>query len=187
LANLANGVEIPMLPQAEKVYQQNQANGLKDMSSAQCLPHGIPAAMLLPNLPFKIVQTPGLILMLFEEFVNYRQIFTDRRELPAIVNPSWYGYSVGRWDKDSLVVETRGFNNRTWLDLGGHTHSTAMRMTERFRRTDFGHMDIELTIDDPETFVKPWSVKMPFVLFPDTELLEYVCENEKSIVHMVGK
>jgi hypothetical protein len=186
LADLANGAQIPLLPPAEELYRLHQANGLKDMSSTRCLPHGVPGSMLIRNLPFKIIQTPSEVVILFEEFLDYRQIFTDGRDLPRDPNPSWFGYSVGAWEQDTLVVRSIGFNDRTWLDLAGHVHSEALQMTERFRRINVGHMDIDVTIDDPKTFTKPWTVKLPFELFPDTELMEYVCENEKDASH-IGK
>ena len=187
LANLANGTDIPLLPHAKEFYEQQQANGLKDMSSARCMPHGVPGSMLIRNLPFKIIQSPGLMVILFEEFVDYRQIFTDGRGLPQDPNPSWFGYSVGTWEQDTLVVRSVGFNDRTWLDLAGHPHSEALHITERFRRRDFGHMDIDVTIEDPKTYSRPWTVKLPFELFPNTELMEYLCENEKDAGHIVGK
>ena len=186
LPNLARVAEIPMRPEAERQYREAQATRLKDMSSLQCFPHGVPGSMLVRNLPFKIVQAPGVVLMLFEEFVDYRQIFTDGRALPTDPNPTWYGYSVGEWQPDSLVVRSLGFNDRTWLDLAGHGHSEALRTTEVFRRPRFGHMDVEVTFDDPKTFTRPWSATLPFELVPDTELLEYVCENERDARHSIG-
>lgn len=183
----AGGTEIPFLPEAEAVYKTRQANNRKDMPSTRCLPHGVPGSMLIRNLPFKIVQTTGLIVILFEEFDDYRQIFTDGRDLPKDPNPSWFGYSVGRWEQDTLVVRSIGFNDRTWLDQVGHPHSEALQITERFRRRDLGHMDVDVTIDDPKMYSKPWTVKLPFELFPDAELIEYLCENEKDAGHVVGK
>jgi hypothetical protein len=133
------------------------------------------------------VQTPAVTLMLYEIFVAYRQIHTDGRALPARRDPSWYGYSVGRWDADAFVVETVGITERTWLDDSGYPHSDDMKITERIQRADFGRMTIEFTFDDPKTYTRPWSVTVPFELMPDTELLEYVCENEKDLAHMPAK
>jgi hypothetical protein len=115
-----------------------------------------------------------------------RTIFTDGRGLPEEMNPTWLGYSVGRWEGDTLVVTTAGFNDRTWLDFSGHPHSEALRTTERFRRRDFGHMDFEMTIDDPKTFTRPITLKAVKTLSPDTELLETICENERIAPHLVG-
>ena len=143
--------------------------------------------MTLPPYPFKIVQTPNLTLVLYEIFVNYRQIHTDGRSLPVERHPAWFGYSVGRWEQDTFVVETVGINDRTWLDDSGYPHSDVLKITERMQRLDFGRMEIEFTFDDPKAYTKPWTVKVPFELMPDTELLEYVCENERDAKHMVGK
>ena len=135
----------------------------------------------------KIVQTPRLIVILYEDLA-YRQIFLDGRPLPPDPNPNWMGYSVGHWEGDTLVVESAGFNDRTWLDFAGHGHTEALRMIERYRRTDFGHMDLQVTIDDPQAYAKPWTVSAGGTLAADTELLEYVClENEKDQQHLVGR
>jgi hypothetical protein len=135
----------------------------------------------------KVVQTPALLVVLYEDLA-YRQIFLDGRELPKDPNPSWMGYSVGHWDKDTLVVESLGFNDRTWLDFGGHPHTEALRMTERFRRVDFGHISVQVTISDPGAYARSWSIATSMNLAADTELLEYVCtENEKDRSHLVGR
>jgi len=183
----AEGIDVPFRAAAQALYKQRVDNQRKDIPSAQCLPHGVPGSMLIGNLPFKILQTPGLVVVLYEEFLDWRQIFTDGRAFPEDTNPSWFGYSVGRWDQDTLSVRTIGFNDRTWLDLDGHPHSDALHVTEAFHRHDFGHMDVQVTIDDAKMYTKPWTVTLPFDLLPDTELLEYVCENEKDAAHLVGK
>src|SRR5207248_1996181 len=136
----------------------------------------------------KIVQTPGLILMLNPD-LTYRQIFLDGRTLESAPNPSWMGYSVGHWDKDTLVVESFGFNDRTWLDHDGHPHTEALRTTERYRRRDFGHLDIEVTLADPKAYAKSWTVSVKAELAPDTEMIEFVCgeKNATSLEHWVGK
>lgn len=135
----------------------------------------------------KIIQTPEFIAFLYEDLA-FRQIFLDGRQLPQDPNPTWMGYSVGHWDGDTLVVESSGFNDRTWLDFAGHGHTEALRMTERYRRRDFGHMDLQVTLDDPKAYAKPWTVSASGTLAADTELLEYVClENEKDRVHLVGR
>jgi hypothetical protein len=126
------------------------------------------------------------VIILYEALTTYRQIFTEGRSLPQDPNPTWMGYSVGRWDGDTLVVRTSGFNDKTWIDIAGHPSTEALLVIERFRRRDFGHMDMEITIDDPKAYTKPWTVTIAAVLKPDTELLEFVCnENEKDLQHMV--
>ena len=125
--------------------------------------------------------------MLYESYNHYRQIFTDGRPFPLDPQPTWLGYSVGKWDGDTMVVDSMGFNDRTWLDDGGHPHSEELHVIERYRRRDFGHMDLQLTIVDLKAYTKPWSVNMKLELLPDTELLEWICVNEKDTAHIVGK
>jgi len=118
----------------------------------------------------------------------YRQIFTDGRELPQDPNPTWWGYSVGHWEGDTLVVQSAGFNDRSWLDYSGHPHTEELRVTERFQRRDFGHMQLQMTLDDPKTFTKPITIALGVNFGPDIEMLEFVCnENDKDSVHMVGR
>jgi len=137
--------------------------------------------------PRRSFQTPSLIVILMEE-LTYRQIFLDGRELPKDPNPSFMGYSIGHWEGDTLVVESNGFKDTLWLDLAGHPHTESMRIAERFQRTDFGHMRIDETIDDPKTFTKPFTIYINASYYPDSELLEYVCvEGEKDSTHLVGK
>jgi hypothetical protein len=169
----------PFLPWARALHEQRQKTLGVGAPTERCLPHGIPDAMLTRTLPFKIIQTPGVTIILFEEFNNWRQVFTDGRGLPADPQPAWLGYSVGSWDGDTFVIRTAGFNDKSWLDAGGTPHTDALETTERLRRTDFGHMEIEFTFDDPKTFTKPWSATVKFNLLPDTELLEFHCDNEK--------
>jgi hypothetical protein len=187
LANLAvDGVDVPFRPEAAALYKRRQETNGIGRPTERCLPHAVPDAALVPY-PFKIIQTPQQLVLLFEPFIDYRQIFTDGRGLPKDPQPTWMGYSVGRWDGDSLVVDSTGFNDQTWLDDGGHPHSDALHVVERFRRTAFGRMELEITIDDPKMYTKAWTAKVPYMLVPDTELIEYVCENEKDLAHMVGK
>ena len=128
------------------------------------------------------------MIILYEAFGLYRQIFMDGRELPKDPNPSWMGYSVGKWDGDSLVVETSGFNGKTWLDQAGHPATEALKVTERLRRPDFGHLQIHVTINDPKAYTKPWTVTEGMQLLPDTDLLEFVCnENNRDLPHLVNK
>jgi hypothetical protein len=182
---MASGETISMLPWAEALFKQRLASFGAGRPSERCLPHAIPDAMIVGN--FKIVQDPGLFLILYEEFARFRQIFTDGRTLPAEMSPAWFGYSIGRWDGDALVVDSKGFNDLSWLDDAGHPHTEAMHTIERFRRRDFGHMEIQLTVDDPKAYIKPWTLTMQFQIMPDTELIEDVCENEKDAQHAVLK
>jgi len=137
--------------------------------------------MLTRTLPFKIMQMRGATVILYEEFNNWRQIFTDGRPLPKDPQPAWLGYSVGSWNGETFVIETAGFNDRSWLDAGGTPHTEALRTTERLRRIDTGHMEITFTFDDPKAFTKPWSATVSFNLLPDTELREHHCDNEKWV------
>jgi hypothetical protein len=135
--------------------------------------------------PFKIVQTPTVIALLYELDNNFRQIYVDGRSLPKDLNPTWGGYSVGRWEGDTLVVDAAGFTDRTRLDVAGHPHSEALHIQERFRRRDFGHLDVTITIDDPVMYTKPFTVKATEILLPDGDVLETVCnENEKDGAHL---
>ena len=171
-----NGEEIPFRPSALALYKQRLARESTGSPSERCRPKGIPAPML-PPVPFKIVQNPGLTVILFEEFNRFRQIFTDGRPRPKVGFPSWWGYSVGQCDGDTFVVDTVGFNDKTWLDKVGHPHTEALHTIERFHRLDFGHMQLELTIDDSKAYTKAWTVRIPFEFVPDIELMDDACEN----------
>ena len=187
LNNLAaDAPGLQLLPWASKIYQERQENHGMGRPSERCIGHGLTDAEALP-VPFRIVQNPGVTFILFESYNHWRQIFTDGREHPKDPNPSWFGYSVGKWEGNTFVVDSIGFHDRSWLDDGGHPHTEDLRVTERFQRRDFGHMQIQFTVDDPKTYTKPWSATVPYALLPDTELLESICENEKDAVHMVGK
>jgi hypothetical protein len=145
---------------------------------------GFPLADLLSE-PIKIAQAPRLTIVLYEAGYLHRQIFTDGRTLPKEFDlPAFLGYSAGHWDRDTLVVETAGFNDKTILDIAGHRHSDALRVTERFHRRDFGHLDVEMTFDDPKTFTKPFTIKIPHELVPDNDIFEMFCENEKDRAHL---
>jgi hypothetical protein len=185
-AYFLNGIDIPWQPWAKAVYEQRLANNQLDNPESRCLPRGLPKADAFDI--HKIVQTPGLILVLYEYQTTFRQIFTDGRPLPKDPNPTWMGYSVGHWDGDTLVVESRGFNGKAWMSGRGNPTSDALHLTERMHRRDFGHMDIELTIDDPKAYTRPWKAELHPELIPDTELIEFVCEeNERDLRHLVGK
>ena len=179
--------EVPLQPWAAALFKQRGADLSKDFPYTRCLPPGVPMISSFPA-PWKIIQNPGLIAILYENSMTYRQIFTDGRVLSKDANPSWMGYSVGHWEGDSLVVETTGFNDKTWLDFLGHPHTDALRVIERFHRRDFGHMDVQFTFDDPKAYTMPWTVKIDPVLLLDGDLFESVCnENEKDLSHLVGK
>jgi hypothetical protein len=179
---LPAGVEAPMLPQAAAMYKRRVETFGYNRPMTFCMPHGVPDAMTVVGLPFKILQMPGVTVLLFEEFHKYRQIHTDGRQLPIDPDPAWYGYSVGRWEGDTFVVETAGFKEGSWLDNSGHPHTDALRTTERFRRINFGRLEVVATIDDPKAYSRPWtSQTMGFVVQPDTELLEHLCENNRSL------
>jgi hypothetical protein len=182
---MPDGAQIRMKPEAETLYLHRR-NVLKGggRPSQECLPHSIPDSML-PGVMFKFVQIPDETIILFEEFNHFRQIFTDGRALPVDPQPAWWGYSVGRWDGNAFVVTTSGFNDRSWLDDTGHPHSEALRTTERFRRIDFGHMEMQVTIDDAQTYLAPFTATVRLELVPDTELIENICENEKDSDHIV--
>ena len=170
---------IPLRPWARAVFEERQRSFGAGAPSEQCLPKGVPEAMLAP-MPFKIVQGRDLTVILFEEFNRFRQVHTDGRSHPSSPNPSWWGYSVGRWDGDDFVVQTEGFNDETWLDKAGHPHSEKMRTVERFRRLNVGTLNLEVTIDDAEAYTDLWTAVIRFRLLPDTELLEDACENERD-------
>jgi hypothetical protein len=143
------------------------------------------------GVPFKIVTTPAVTIMLLEgpyPMSTFRQIFTDGRRLPPDPQPTWLGYSVGRWEGDALVVDTSGFNDRGWLDtMKALPQSEALHVIERFRRLDVGHLEVRITIDDPKVYTSSWSATMIANLLPDTDLIEAVCENERDVAHLQRK
>jgi len=172
-----------VLPWAEGVRQQRVQDFRKDSPLAHCWPVSVP--FLNFRGMSRMVQTPGLMVILYESPNSpHRTIFTDGRDLPKDLNPTWLGYSVGRWEQDTLVVSTAGFNDRGWLDVGGHPQTETLRLTERFHRRDFGHLELEVTFDDPKSFTKPFTLRMEKTYQPDTVLLEDVCENERDSSHL---
>jgi hypothetical protein len=175
LTDLSAGTQILLQPEAAALYKQRLASKGQGRPSEQCLPRGVPSMMMSRAHPWKIVQAPGVVIILFHESLHYRQIFTDGRPFPADPSPTWLGYSIGRWDGDALVAETIGLIDETWLDDGGHPHSDALRVTERFRRRTAGTMDVDVTIDDPKAYAKPWTVTVRFELVRNAELGEDVC------------
>jgi len=180
--------EAPFQPWAKALSQQRQDNLHKDDPLARCMPPGVPRINTIA--PFKIVQTGQLIVVLYETSANsaFRQIFTDGRPLPKDPQPTWLGYSTGTWEGNVLKVDTIGFNDRGWIDTAiGHPQTEALQVIERFRRSDLGHMEIAVTIDDPRAYTKPWTANLKVHLMPDTELMEMTCENSRGLEHLVGK
>ena len=183
--NILGNQPVEMLPWAREVYAKRSVGFAKDSPESNCLPSG-PTSGLFGMAPVKFIQTRNLLVLLYEDAPT-RQVFLDGRPLPKDPNPTWMGYSVGRWDGDTLVIETTGFNDRTWLDLSGHPHTEALRVIERFRRLDTGRMQLSMTFEDPKAYTRPWTIAMDVQLAPDTELLEFVCnENEKSSSRYTG-
>lgn len=180
-ARFARPDNVPFQPWAREFQKKVADSFSSGRTSERCLPSGIPQQMLVPGLPFKIVQTPGLVLTLFEEFIDYRQIFTDGRAMPEVGKTSWFGYSVAQWEGDTLVVNSTGFTDQPWLTNDGYPRTEQLRLTERYRRTTVGTMDVQFTFDDPGACTKPWTSSMRFELVPDTEIIEAVCENEKYV------
>ena len=172
-------------PWAEELFLQRARDSRKDSPLARCLPVSVPFHNFF-NLT-RIVQTPALTLIVYESPNSpHRTVFTDGRELPKDPNPTFLGYSIGRWDGDTFVIMTAGFSDQAWLDSAGHPVTESLRITERLHRRDFGHRDFEMTIDDPKAFTRPFTMKATRLLAPDTDLLEDVCENEIDKRHMSG-
>ena len=178
--------EDPTRPEGAAILKQRRESHGKDNPTSRCLPGSIPFTLLI--LPFKIVQSSQQIVILFEHYDPPRQIYLDGRKLPKDPDPSWLGFASGKWEGDTLMVESTGFNSNTWLDGSGHPRSESLRLTERYHRRDFGHMDIDVTVDDPKYYTRAFTVRLPFHLIPDTDVLEAVCaENEKDRVHVDGR
>ena len=177
--------DAPIRPATAELTRRNAERRGTDNPPTRCLPQGLPRADVFNYAPFKIIQTPGVIAVLYEVDNTHRQIYTDGRKLPVDPQPSWLGYSVGRWEGDTLVVDSAGFNDRSWLDLSGHPHSEDLRIQERFHRRDFGHMDLSITIEDPKMYTRPFTIKVTELLVPDSDILESICnENEKDRTHL---
>ena len=175
------------LPWAQKLLEERAANNNKDAPGAHCLTRGITAAGAL--FPYELVQTPARLVMIFEDDIpSHRTVYLDGRGHPKDPNPDWMGHSIGHWEGDTLVVDTIGFNDKSWLDNVGHAHTERLHVTERIRRPDLGQLEIEFTIDDPGAYSKPWIIKRVADLDTRDEIGEYVCtEGERDAVHMVGK
>src|SRR3954467_7237974 len=180
---LPKGELLPLQPSAEKVARERLS---KDDPEALVLPTGVPRQA---PYPWRIVQTSTHMFFLFEGNIHsYRQIFLDGRKHPADPDPTWYGHSIGRWEGDTLVVDSVGFNDKFWFDFAGHPHTEQLHVVERFRRPDLGHLDIEATITDPGAYTRPFTMYGHSVLQQNAELFEYICnENNQDVSHIVGK
>lgn len=178
---------LPYQPWAADIVKARRAENGKDDPTTHCMPGGI-AKLHTSALLRKVIQTPGLIVFLAERNASYRQVYTDGRPLPADMNPTWNGYSTGHWDGDTLVIETRGFLDGQWLDRSGSPLTDAAKMTERIRRPNYGTLEVQLTVDDPKAYTKPWTIQLNQAIVLNTDLLDYIClENEKDSSHLVGK
>jgi hypothetical protein len=175
---------LPFQPWAAELHRQRAASNSIDNPDAHCLPLGV-MQLHTHGQPRKMVQAPGVIVIIYEANAGLRQIFTDGRPLPADAEPWWFGYSTGKWEGDTLVVESVKFRDLGWLDVEGSPLTESGKIIERFRRPDFGHLEIEVTIDDPKAYTKPWTATENVRLRPDTELIEFICnENSKDRDHM---
>ena len=184
-AHLKGG--LPYQPWAAELVKTRRSEQRVNDPMSRCVPIG-PIRLHTWNGPQKLVQSHGLLIIMNELDTTFRQIFTDGRALPADPNPSWNGYSSGKWEGDTLVVHTNGFRDHMWLDATGNPMTDAAQITERFRRINFGHLEIEITVDDPKAYTKPWTVKIAQVIQLDTDLLDFVCaDNEKDISHLSNK
>jgi hypothetical protein len=174
---------VPFQPWAKTQYDE-RASGARwrEDPDANCLPQGVPKVLLAPA-PWRVVQTPGIVFFVHEAFNLWWQAFLDGREFldNPDIQPTWHGYSTAKWEGDTLVVDSRGFNGRVWLDQLGKPSTDALHVTTRFHRKDFGHLDIGITIDDPKAYTKPWGTTVQVGLLPETQLMEFIClENEKD-------
>jgi len=183
---MKSGDAVPFQPWAEALFKERRANDSRDDPTARCIVGGVPRSDFV-GYPFKILERPDMVVILYEAVHSYRQIFTDGRALPKEPNPAWFGYSVGRWEGDVLIVESSGFNDNVWLDNAGRPATDMLKVTERFVRKNFGQMDIEITIDDPKAYAKPWSVTQQLAFQPDTELLEYICNENNKYFEIIPK
>jgi len=172
---------LPYQPWAAELVKQRFS---KDDPHVRCLPDNPPRTWGMPHLT-KAIHTPRLLVLLYEVNAMYRQIFIDGRPQPDDPNPSWNGYSTATWDRDTLVIETTGFRDDLWIDMNGAPLTSAGKMTERLRRPNFGTLEVEITVDDPKAYTRPWTVSIKEGLEIDTELIDEIClENEKSWQHM---
>jgi hypothetical protein len=177
---------VPFKPWAEELWKWRFDTFGRDDPAAYCIVGGVPRVNLIPY-PFRIISVPGRVVVLYEIFFAWREIMTDGRSLPIDPTPTWMGYSVGQWEADAFVVRSSGYNGRAWLDTDGRPTSDALKVTERFRRKDFGHMDLEITVDDVKTYTAPWTIMVPLTFQADTELLEYVCNENNKYQELLPK
>jgi hypothetical protein len=179
---LKPGDTLPIQPWAAKLAQERMS---KDDPEANCLPAGVPR---MAPYPWKIVQTPSLIVFLYEGNIHtYRQVFMDGREHPKDADPTWYGHSTGKWEGNTLVVDTVGFNDRFWFDFAAHPHTEKLHVIERYRRPDLGRLDFDVIIDDPGAFTRPFTLYGHSPLLTNTEIIEYICnENNQDVSHITG-
>ena len=175
---------LPLQPWAAQLLKQRMADHSKDNPDAHCLPMGFMQFHEHPQFR-KIIQAPGMFIIIYEANYGLRQIFMDQRTVPKDPEPWWYGYSLGKWEGDTLVVQTTGFTDDIWLDINGSPLTSAGKTIERFRRVNYGTLEIEVTVDDPKTYTRPWTVKVTQRLAPDTELNEFICE-DRDAPHYVG-
>ena len=181
-----HSVDVPFTAMGEALFKERRANNSKDDPEGYCLPPGVPRYTGTPY-PFQIVQLPGRVVILYEGAAHmYRQIFMDGRKHSQDPNPTWLGESIGYWqDNDTLVVDTIGFNGRTWLDYVGHPASDRLHVIEKFRRPDYMTLEYEATIEDPVMYTKPWTTNFRVKFQPGWNLLEYIClENNKDLKHL---
>jgi hypothetical protein len=187
--NVAQDLEPEAIqPWARSVFRERLLDFAKDSPMAHCLPRGLAPLNAFGAVFQRIVQIADVVMIVHggDGGNDVRMIFTDGRALPIDPNPTWLGYSIGHWESDTLVVTTAGFNDRGWLDFYGNPQTESLRVTERFRRRDFGHIEYQMTLDDPTVFKKPLSLRIDKVLTPDVELVETICENERDAGHLVG-
>jgi hypothetical protein len=191
VGNIAAGIgseTVPFQPWARALYESRKdGSHAREDPPSGCLPQGVPRLNAAPA-PWKVVQTPRFVVILYEAFNLWRQVFLDGRELLPDPNPTWLGYSTGKWEGDTLVVDTRGFNGKVWLDQAGRPTTEALHVIERFTRKDFGHMQVQVTIDDPRAYTRAWTITEDVHLLPDTEPMEFICnENNRDMEHLPGK
>jgi Carboxypeptidase regulatory-like domain len=175
----------PALPWAAAIARERMETNLKDSPHNRCLPYGFPVPGAASPWITKFIHLPTLLVMLFEDAPGFRQIFLDGRSHPPDPNPTWLGHSVGRWEGDTLVVDTVGFNDRSWI-ARAHPHTEQLRTTERYRRPEYGRLEIEVVYDDPGAYIRPWTQNLIWYLAPQEELIEFVCENNRTDL-LVGK
>lgn len=180
--------DVPYQPWSKKLFDERKdGSHSREDPDAHCLPQGVPKIDSV-QYPWKVVYSPNSIVIIYEAFNYWRQIFTDGREMSPDANPTWFGYSTGKWDGDTFVVDTRGFNGKMWLDQLGRPTSDKLHVTERYRRVNYGTMLIEMTIDDPGAYTKPFGNRQEMHLRPGWEPMEFICgENNTDLPHLPAR